>query len=143
MNSAASRSPVLPAPLLVGFGPLEDLRERAATGPLADASALAGAPDVGAAGYATVLQRLVGPTPAPGPPSLPPSCSRSGVFPLVAAATLVRRPTRPRRGARQPGVVRTAVLRVAHRWRPRRLPAGCPGAAARPCRAAHPPRRLR
>ncbi|MHC3534181.1 hypothetical protein ACLQ2M_40250 [Streptomyces sp. DT7] len=89
---AGAWSPILPAPLLAGFGPLhrarpdgppdpraaarplsrhhtalelEDLRDLVVAGsPLAAAAALAGAPDAGAAGYAIVLQRLVAAEPA-------------------------------------------------------------------------------
>nr|WP_258404872.1 hypothetical protein [Streptomyces sp. F12] len=122
-------SPVLPAPLLAGFGPLlaalcrarpdgppdprsaarprsrhhtaialEDLRERAAAaGPLAAATALAGAPDAAAAGYATVLQRLVGTDPGAWTADVPGVLDalvlpELGAFCLAAAAAAARRP---------------------------------------------------
>lgn len=122
-------SPVLPAPMLAGFGPLlaalrrarpggppdprsaarprprhhtaialEDLRERAAAaGPLAAATALAGAPDAGAPGYAMVLQRLVGADPGAWTADVPAVLAalvlpELGAFYLAAAATVARRP---------------------------------------------------
>ncbi|MFJ2218177.1 hypothetical protein ACIQVO_38250 [Streptomyces sp. NPDC101062] len=122
-------SPVLPTPLLDGFGPLldalrrarpggppdpraaarlrprrhtavelEDLRElAAAAGPLAAATALAGAEDAGAAGYATVLQRLVAADPGAWTADVPAVLAalarpELGAFYLAAAAAAVRRP---------------------------------------------------
>ncbi|MEV7157266.1 hypothetical protein AB0N77_22005 [Streptomyces misionensis] len=116
-------SPVLPAPLLAGFGPLlaalrrarpqgppdpraaarprsrhhtaiklEELRElAAAAGPLAAAAALAGALDAGAAGYATVLQRLVAADPGAWTADVPAVLAaldrpELGAFYLAAAA---------------------------------------------------------
>ncbi|MEV5383010.1 hypothetical protein [Streptomyces sp. NPDC052721] len=115
-------SPVLPAPLLAGFDPLlaalrrarpdgppdprsaarprsrhhtavavEDLLERAA------AAALAGAPDAGAPGYATVLRRLVAADPATWTADVPAVLAalvlpELGAFYLAAVAAAARRP---------------------------------------------------
>lgn len=171
-------SPVLPEPLLAGFGPLlavlrlarpdgppdprsaarprschhtaielEDLREPvAAAGPLAAAAALAGAPDAGARGYTTVLQRLVGAGPAawladvpavlaalarsersisppraiprPSPPTRPRPCSP--LSPLAAPCPLPLTRTSPTRPTTPAGRGRSAELRVAYRCQPRR-----------------------
>ncbi|MET8771671.1 hypothetical protein [Streptomyces sp. NPDC004658] len=126
---AGAWSPILPAPLLAGFGPppaalhrarpggppdprcaarprsrhhtaleLEDLRERAAAaGPLTAAAALAGAPDAGATGYATMLQRLVAADPAAWTADVPAVLAalvlpELGAFYLAAAAAAARRP---------------------------------------------------
>ncbi|MEO3978966.1 hypothetical protein [Streptomyces sp. CAU 1734] len=122
-------SPVLPAPLLDGFGPLlaalrrarpggppdpraavrpqprhhtaialEDLRELAATaGPPAAAAALAGAPDAGTPGYATVLRRLVAADPGAWTADVPAQLAalarpELGAYYLAAAAAVVHHP---------------------------------------------------
>jgi hypothetical protein len=142
-------SPVLPAPLLAGFGPLlavlrrarpdgppdprsaarprsrhhtaialEDLRERAAAaGPLAAATALAGAPDAGAAGYATVLQRLVGTDPGAWTADVPGVLDalvlpELGAFYLAAAAAVVRRPEAFPAGPAEPVLAALALSRA-------------------------------
>ncbi|GHA03981.1 hypothetical protein ACFOOM_18225 [Streptomyces echinoruber] len=70
-GSPDPRTAARPAPCHHIIVALEDLLElAAAAGPLA-AVALADAPDAGAADYALVLQRLMGPTPPPGPSTSP------------------------------------------------------------------------
>ncbi len=76
---------------------VEDLRElAAAAGPLAAAAALAGAPDAGVAGYAAVLQRLVGADPAAWTADIPAvlaALARPELGALYpAAAAVVRHP---------------------------------------------------
>ncbi|MGW7196212.1 hypothetical protein [Streptomyces chryseus] len=77
---------------------VEDLREVAAAGgPLAAAAALADAPDAGAAGYASVLQRLVGADPAAWTADVPLVLDvlarpELGAFYLAAAASAARHP---------------------------------------------------
>ncbi|MFE2046781.1 hypothetical protein ACFXAZ_38880 [Streptomyces sp. NPDC059477] len=114
-------SPVLPAPLLDGFGPLlaalrrarppdpraavrpqplrhtaialEDLRElAAAAGPLAAAGTLAGAPDAGAPATRPSCGAWWRPTPAPGPPTSPPNSPPS---PARSSARTTSPPPRP------------------------------------------------
>ncbi|MFJ4932128.1 hypothetical protein [Streptomyces sp. NPDC088736] len=142
-------SPVLPAPLLAGFGPLlaalrrarrggppdprvaarprsrrhtalslENLLElAAAAGPLTAAAALASVPDVGAAGYATVLQRMVWSDAAAWTADVPAVLAalahpELGAFYLAAATTAVRRPEAFPAGPAEPVLAALALSRA-------------------------------
>ncbi|MFF8994501.1 hypothetical protein ACF09H_32175 [Streptomyces sp. NPDC014983] len=111
-------SPVLPEMLLDGFGPLlaAVCRLRQA-GPLAAAAALAGAPDAGATGCATVLQRLVATDPGAWTADIPAMLAalilpELGAFYLAAAAAAVRRPEAFPAGPAEPVLAALALSRA-------------------------------
>ncbi|MFI1838283.1 hypothetical protein [Streptomyces olivaceoviridis] len=99
---------------------LEDLLERvAAAGALAAAAALAGAPDAGASGYVTVLQRVVAADPAAWTADVP-AVLAALVLPELGAFYLAAPPQPPR-----------AVPRSSRPARPR--PCSPPSRSAAPC----------